>query len=80
MKYKITYAYLKGLSNRTRIAFSYLEYFLAFQIYRKFLFKIDDVTNRFSTKINHKIKNISGNIGVIPLKLGTNNVHQAKDV
>ena len=76
MKYRITYAYLKGLSNRTRMAFSLLEYFLSFQ----FLFRIDDVKNRFSTKINHKIKNISGNIGVIAPKLGTNNVSQAKDV
>ena len=36
----------------------------------KFLFKNDDdVTNRLSAKINHKIENISGNIGVMLLKL-----------
>ena len=28
----------------------------------KFLFKIDDVTNGCSKNINHKIKNIPGNI------------------
>ena len=36
-----------------------------------FCSKIDDVKNSFSTKINYKIKNISGNIRVMLLKLGT---------
>ena len=36
--------------------------------------KLDDDTNCFSTKkIHHKIKNISGNIEVMLLKLGTSN-------
>ena len=35
----------------------------------KFLFKkIDDIANCFSTKINHKIENILGNIGVMHIK------------
>ena len=37
---------------------------------------IDDITNRFSTKINNKIKNISGNFGEMLLKLGTSNASQ----
>ena len=46
----------------------------------KSLFKnsTDDVTNSFSTKINHKIKNISGNIELVLLKLGTSNVPQVR--
>ena len=36
----------------------------------KFCSKSDDVTNRLSTKINHKIKNILGNIGMMLLKFG----------
>ena len=46
----------------------------------KFLF-LKLMTNRLSTKINHKIKNISGNIGVIfmLLKLGTNNVPRVRN-
>ena len=31
-------------------------------------------TNSFSTKINHKIKNTSGNIGVMLLKFGISKV------
>ena len=34
--------------------------------------------NRLSTRINHKIKNISGNIGVMLLKLGTDNVPRVR--
>ena len=55
------------------MAFSLFKYLLSFQRYSSFCLKIDDLTNRFSTQINCKIKNISGNIGVILLKLGTNN-------
>ena len=51
------------------MAFSFFEYLLLFQRYSSFCSKIDDITNRFCTKINHKIKNISGNIGVMLLKL-----------
>ena len=75
MKWKITYAYLRGLSKRTRMAFSFFEYLLSFQRYSSFCSKIDDVTNCISTKItDHKIRNISGNIGMMLLKLGTGNV------
>ena len=58
------------------MAFSFSEYLHSFQRYSSFCSKIDDVTNRFSTKIQHKIKNISENIGVMLLKFGTNNVPQ----
>ena len=37
-------------------------------------FQIYDVTNSLGAKINHKIKNISENIRVVLLKLGTSNV------
>ena len=72
---------MKGLSERKRMKFSFffVEYFLSFQRYSSFCSKIVDVTNHFSTKINPKIKNISGNIGVLLLKLGTNNVHQVRN-
>ena len=63
---------MKGLPKRRRMAFSFLEYLLSFQRYSSFCSKIDGITNRFSTKI----KNISGNIGVMLLKLGTSNVPQ----
>ena len=56
------------------MAFSLFEYLLSFQRYSSFCSKSDDVTNCISTKINHKFKNISGNIEVMLLKLGTNNV------
>ena len=65
MKWKIIYAYLKGLSKGIRMAFSLFEYLLSFQRYSSFCSKIDDVTNRLSTKKNHKIKNIMGNIAQI---------------
>ena len=67
---KLTCAHLKVLSNRRIMVFSFLKYLLSFQSCSK----TDDVTNSFSTKINHKIKNILGNIGVMLLKLGTSNV------
>ena len=35
---------------------------LSFQRHSSFCFKIDDVTNGLSKNVNHKIKNISGNI------------------
>ena len=44
----------------------------------KFLF-LKLMTNRLITKINHKIKNISGNIGVMLLKLGTSNVPRLRN-
>ena len=59
---------MKGLSKRTRMAFFFSEYLLSFQRYSSSCSKIDDVTNCISTKINHKILNILGNIGVILLK------------
>ena len=52
---------------------SFFEYLPSFQRYSKFCSKIDDVTNCISTKINHKIKNISENIVVMLLKLKTEN-------
>ena len=55
------------------------EYLLSFQRYSSFCSKIDDVTNCFSTKINNKIKNITGNIEVMLLKLGTNDVSQIRN-
>ena len=72
------YAYSRGLSKRTRMVFSFFEYLLSFQRYSSFCSKIDDITNCISTKINHKIKNISENIGVMLLKLGTSNVSQVR--
>ena len=45
-----------------------------FQRYLSPCSKIDDVTDSFSTRINHRIKKISGNIGVMLIKLGTNDV------
>ena len=51
------------------MVFSFFEIsFLVPDIF-KFLF-LKLMANRLSTKINHKIKNISGNIGVMLLKLG----------
>ena len=55
MKKKLTEAYLKGVSK-------IFEYLLSFLGYSRFCSKLDDVTNRFSKKINHKIKKISENI------------------
>ena len=43
----------------------------------KFLLK-KLITSCLSTKINHKIKNILGNIAVILLKLGSSNVPQTR--
>ena len=51
------------------MAFSFLGYLLSFLRYSRFCSKIDGVS---TIKINHKIKNISGKIGVMLLKLGTN--------
>ena len=74
MKWKIIHAHLKGLSERTRMVFSFFyyffEYLLSFQRYSNFCSKIDDVTNCLGTKKNHKIKNISRNVEVMLLKLG----------
>ena len=70
---------MKGLSKRRRMVFFFLDYLLSFQRYSSFCSKIDDVTNCISTKINHKILNISGNIEVMLLKLGTNNVCQVSN-
>ena len=47
-------------------------------MFSSFCSKTDDVTNRLSTKINHKINKSSGNIGVMLLKLGTRNVPQVR--
>ena len=71
---------MKGLSKRTRMAFSFFEYLPSFQRYSSSRPKIDGITNCISTKINHKILNISGNIGVMLLKLGTNNVCQVSSI
>ena len=70
---------MKGLSKRKRMAFSFSEYLHSFQRYSSFCSNIDNVANRFSTKIHHKIKNISGNIEVMLLKLGTNNVSRVRN-
>ena len=51
------------------MAFSFFEYLHSFQRYSSFCSRI--ATNRSSTKINNKIKNILGKIGVMLLKLGT---------
>ena len=61
------------------MTFSTFEHLLSFQRYSSFCSKIDDVTNRFSTKINNKIKDISRSIGVMLLKLSTNNVSQVRN-
>ena len=44
-------------------------YLHSLQRYSSFCSKFDDVTNHFSTKMHHKMKDISGNIGVMLLKL-----------
>ena len=49
--------------------FAFFGYLLLFQRYSSFCSKINDVINCLNTKINHKIKNISGNFGVMLLKL-----------
>ena len=49
--------------NKNGIFFNCI-FFLILEIFmRSFCSKIDDVTNRLSAKINHKIKNISRNTG-----------------
>ena len=60
MKQKLCFANLKSLSKGTRVVF--FVYFHLFQRFSSFCSNIDDITNHFSTKINHKIKNILGNI------------------
>ena len=67
MKFSIT---KKGPSNGIFVSEIYS---LVPEIF-KFLFnQTDDVTNRFSTKVNHKIKNVLGGtcIRAVLLKLGT---------
>ena len=62
------------------VFFSGISFLLA-EIFKCFFFffsKPDDAPYRLSPKINHKIKNISGNIGVMLLKLGTSNVPQVR--
>ena len=50
------------------MALSFLKDLLSLLRYTVFKFLL-------SKKINHKIKNISGNISLMPFKLGTSNVH-----
>ena len=50
----------------------------SFQRYSGFSSKTDAFTDRLSVKINHKIVNVSGNIGVMLLKLGSSNVPQVR--
>ena len=54
------------------------EHLLPFQSYLSFCSKTSNVKNSLITKINHKIKNISGDIGVMLLKLGTSNILQVR--
>ena len=61
------------------MGFSFFEYLLSFQRYSCFCSKADDVLNRLSVKINHKINHISGKVGVLLLKLGTSNVRQVNN-
>ena len=58
------------------MAHSFLKDLLSFLRCSRFCLKIDDVTNGLSKNINHKIKDISANISLMPFKLGTSNVHQ----
>ena len=60
------------------MAHSFLKDLLSFLRCLRFCLKIDDVTNGLSENINHKIKDISGNISLMPFKLGTSNVHQVR--
>ena len=39
----------------------------------------DDVIDRFTKTLQHSIKNISGNIKAVFLKLGTRNVHHKRN-
>ena len=60
------------------MVFSILEYLFSFLRYSSFCSKIDDVINFTITVINHKIKNISENIGWVLFKLGSGNLRQAR--
>ena len=60
------------------MAHSFLKDLLSVPRHSSLLLKIDDVTNGLSKNINHKIKNTSGNISLMPFKLGTSNVRQVK--
>ena len=64
----------KAFQREQERCFLFFEYLLSFHRYSSSCSEIDDVTNCISTKINHKIKNISENIVVMLLKLGTSNV------
>ena len=55
---------------------SILEYLLSFPRYSSFCSKFMTSQTVHMTVINHKIENISENIGWVLFKLGTNNVHQ----
>ena len=58
------------------MAHSFLKDLLPFPRYSSFGFKIDNITNSLGKNIIHKIKNISGNISLVPFKVGTSNVCQ----
>ena len=63
--------------------FSFLEiYFFVLEIFM-FLYYAnegsDDVIDRFTKTVQHSIKNISGNIKAVFLKLGTRNVHHKRN-
>ena len=60
------------------MAHSFLKDLLSFLRYSSFWLKIDDVTNKLSKNINHKIENISGNISLMPFKLGSSDVRQVR--
>ena len=60
------------------MALSFLKGLFSFSVYSRFCFKIDDITNGLSKNINHKIKNISGNVSLMPFKLGTSNIRQVR--
>ena len=51
------------------MAHSFFKDLFSFTRYSSFCFKIDNITNSLGKKINHKIKNISGNISLVPFKL-----------
>ena len=60
------------------MALAFLKDLLSFPRYSSFSLKIDDVTNGLSKNINHKIKNISGNISLMPFRHHTSIVCQVR--
>ena len=79
MKWKIFWAYLKGLSKYRRMAFFFLKYLFSF--YRYWHFSIMQWWRHGLQQKSRKywINDISGNIEAVFLKLGIINVHHKRN-